>query len=92
MIRHLLGGPSHPFGMTERVTPQISRRSFARRDMEAARSAIHHEDRTLFYYLVFFTVTVKVLVALLPQLSLAVTVTVVIPIGKKLPDAGLAMA
>ena len=43
------------------------------------------------YYLLF-TVTVKVLVALLPQLSLAVTVTVVVPIGKKLPDAGLAVA
>ena len=78
--------------MTESVTPEISRRSFARRDKAKARSAIHHEGRTLFYYRIFFTVTVKVLVALLPQLSLAVTVTVVVPIGKKLPDAGLAMA
>lgn len=38
---------------------------------------------------VSFTVTVNVQVFVLPDASLAVTMTVVMPIGKKLPDAGL---
>src|ERR1035441_2944302 len=37
-----------------------------------------------------YTVTVKLHVALLPQVSLAVAVTVVVPIGKVLPLGGLA--
>ena len=37
-----------------------------------------------------YTVTVKLHVALLPQVSLAVAVTVVVPTGKVLPLGGLA--
>ena len=37
---------------------------------------------------VSFTVTVKVQVAVLPTASVAVDVTVVVPTGKKLPEAG----
>jgi hypothetical protein len=37
-----------------------------------------------------YTVTVKLHVSLLPQLSLAVAVTVVVPTGKVLPLGGLA--
>jgi hypothetical protein len=37
---------------------------------------------------VSFTVTVNVQVAVLPDASVAVDVTVVVPLGKKLPDAG----
>jgi hypothetical protein len=40
----------------------------------------------------WYTVTVKLHVALLPQVSLAVTITIVVPIGKVLPLGGLAMA
>ena len=39
----------------------------------------------------WYTVTVKLHVALFPQVSLAVAVTVVVPIGKVLPLGGLAM-
>jgi len=38
---------------------------------------------------VSFTVTVKVQVALLPQASVAVTYTLVVPTGNVLPDAGI---
>ena len=38
---------------------------------------------------VSFTLTVKVQVAVLPAASVAVAVTVVVPTGKKVPDAGL---
>jgi hypothetical protein len=37
---------------------------------------------------VSFTVTVKVQVAVLPEASVAVEVTVVVPVGNRLPEAG----
>src|SRR5205809_7965163 len=55
--------------------------------------ALFLPDQWCLCFLIFFTpVTVKLAVAVLPLLSVAVTTTEWVPSGKKLPDGGLAVA